>query len=171
MKNFISFFLTSLLLGTPAFAFAVSYENLSADQKRQLYRSCGTAADKPRCEARQLARLKAQAAHNPTGAEALYDKMDLGKARLRNRLQRERATDNKRRIETTRRTYRQLQSTDDHNTRRRDFLNELRLGRLACMTETKPGNARRQCLDRLQNEIRDKMRAPSSADPVLNQGK
>ena len=169
MQRLISFLLTSLFFGAPAFAMAATYDSLSQDQKVQLYRSCKTAADKTRCEARQLARLKAQAAHDPTQAQELYDAMDLGKARLRNRERQTRVTENKREIETTRKTYGQLEWTDDANTRRRDFLNELRLRRLSCMRDAKPGVQRRTCLDQLGNEMRENMKKPSSADPVLNQ--
>ena len=99
----------------------------------------------------------------------LYDSMDLGKARLRNRERQTRVTENKREIDANRKTYSQLEWTDDANTRRRDFLNELRLRRLSCMRDTKPGVQRRKCLDALGNEMRENMKKPSSADPVLNQ--
>lgn len=168
----ISYFLSFLFIGTPAFAFAATAnDGLTGDQRTQLFRSCGSAAEKVRCEARQLARWKVQAAHKPDTALATYDGMDLGKARLRTNEQQERLKTNKKEIEATRKTYSQLEWTDDANTRRRDFLNELRLRRLSCMRDAKPGAHRRQCLDALGNEMREKMKTPSSADPVLNQGK
>ena len=156
MKPPSSSFLLSIMLSVSFATPALATLEMTSDQRTQLMRPCQqiTGQNKERCEARQLARWKLQESHKPDTAYETYDGMDMGQARLRNMLQRERATENKRHWAQTRKTYREQQLTEDLNTVMRPFLNDYREQRLRCMLETLPTRARTRCLDRLENQFR-----------------
>jgi len=156
MKPPSSSFLLGIILSVSFASPALAALEMTSDQRTQLMRPCQqiTGQNKERCEARQLARWKVQESHKPDTAFETYDGMDMGQARLRNRLQRERATDNKRHWAQTRKTYREQEFTEDHNTATRPFLTEYREQRRLCMLDTLPDRARNRCLDRLENQFR-----------------
>ncbi len=91
----------------------------------------------------------------PTKHQEFLDKQDFGQGHLRERLKAERRTDLRRNI-TGRKTYKELRPTDDLNTQRKDYLNDLKMMRLEC--QLKPhGRQRALCIDQVGNWARKQM--------------
>lgn len=148
-----------LFVGLSFSVSAVAAEVIPNDVRMKLMRPCQqiVGQNKERCEQRQLQRWKLQESHNPDTALATYDGMDLGKARMKNALQQTRKTENARLWAQTRRTYREQEFVEDHNTTTRPFLTDYREQRRRCMLDV-PGHRRTRCLDRLENLMRDAMK-------------
>jgi hypothetical protein len=129
------------------------------EEAAKLFRVCERldADDQPRCRARQLERSRKEwGLSNPRDAQQLYDSFDLGQFHLRTRLKEERRREFAQ-SRRTRTTYRQFQPTDDVNTRRRPYINDLRQRRLDCMLES-PGRPRKLCFDKLTGDARKLMK-------------
>jgi hypothetical protein len=83
------------------------------------------------------------------------DKQDFGQGHLRERIKAERRTEFRKNI-VDRKTYRQMRPTDDLNTQRKDYLNDLKMMRLEC--QLKPhGRQRALCIDEVGNWARKQM--------------
>ncbi|MFH0770124.1 MAG: hypothetical protein V1926_01975 [Candidatus Peregrinibacteria bacterium] len=150
------------LLPTALFAAQTAFPELTADQKTQLFRICqNLGPDKiERCKARQLARAKRTGGMSrPTDAYILYDKkMDRGQGNLREKLRLERKTKYQIEVAKTRKTLGEFTPTEDVNTSRIPYLNDLRSAQLACM-KAPPGRQRSTCLKDLNDTFQKKMRA------------
>ena len=148
-----------LLFGLFFSVSAYAAEEIPNDVRVKLMRPCQqiTGQNRERCEQRQLESWRLRESHKPDTALETYDGMDFGKARMKNELQRTRATENARHWAQTRRTYREQEFTEDHNTTTRPFLTEYREQRRRCMLDA-PGHRRTRCLDRLENLMRDDMK-------------
>jgi hypothetical protein len=120
-----------------------------------------TDQDRVRCKAREERKWRQSLAlTRPTGDFEFRDRQDFGQGHLRKRLVTERRFKFRESVQETRRTYRQMKPVDDVNTRRRSYLNDLRLGRLRCMLED-PGRPRSLCMDRIGNWSREQMQRTS----------
>ena len=91
----------------------------------------------------------------PTKHQEFLDKQDFGKTHLRERINAERRTDLRKNI-TGRRTYRELRPTDDLNTKRKAYLNDIKMERLECQLKP-PGRQRALCIDEVGNWARKQM--------------
>ena len=113
--------------------------------------------DKERCVVREEAKWwqSLTLTKLPTKNEEFLDKQDFGKAHLRERLTAERRTDLRKNI-TGRKTYRELRPTDDLNTQRKNYLNDLKMMRLDCQLKP-PGRQRSLCIDEVGNWARQQM--------------
>jgi len=149
-----------LFIGLSFSVSTLAAEVIPNDVRVKLMRPCQqiVGQNKERCEQRQLESWRLRESHKPDTALETYDGMDMGKARMKTRLQQERLTENKRYLVQTRRTYREQKLTDDHNTTTRPFLNDYRKQRLKCMTDVTAGHLRTRCLDRIENEMRRNMK-------------
>lgn len=94
------------------------------------------------------------------------DEQDFGQGHLRERMQAERRTEFRKNI-SDRKTYRQIRPTDDLNTKRKDYLNDLKMERLECQLKP-PGRKRSQCIDQVGNWARKQMQinTPSRRFPA-----
>lgn len=148
----------------PAFATSTqtgAREQPSEEIAAQIYRPCKrtTEQDRVRCEARALLswQQSLRQTRTPRHAIEVYKDMDMGQGDLRKRLQAERLQQSIERGKA-RKSYRQLEPTDDINTERHGYLKDLRAARLQCMLE-RPGRPRSMCLNKIAREARDAMRA------------
>ncbi len=113
--------------------------------------------DKERCifreeqkwwESLQLTKL-------PKKHQEFLDEQDFGKGHLRERIKAERRTNFRKKV-GERKTYRQIRPTDDLNTQRKDYLNDLKMMRLECQLKPK-GRQRALCIDQVGNWGRKQM--------------
>ncbi len=113
--------------------------------------------DKERCVVRQEAKWwqSLTLTKLPTKHQEFLDKQDFGKAHLRESITAERRTDFRRNV-TGRKTYKDLRPTDDLNTQRKDYLNDLKMMRLECQLKP-PGRQRSLCIDEVGNWARKQM--------------
>jgi len=153
---------TSLLsMLTPVVASAAVLQP-TGTERDQLLKVCANITDlqeRPRCEARQIARWRlGQAKQVQLGlnAQSVYDDIDLGNGRIR-RL----TNENRRKLfgeeASQRKTYAEFEGTDDVNTNRLSYVNELRLERLRCHKDVPHGRARSLCLENAAQTARKHM--------------
>jgi hypothetical protein len=148
-----------VLFCIPFVASAATVASKTLTKEEQLLRVCAhvDSDHTERCIARQKARAKVEGGMSrPTGAFELYDGMDRGQNHLRARLQRMRAQDFARDVRLNRRTYAEFKPTEDLNTAKRPYVNDIRYQRLQCMYAP-PGRQRNICLDELGNTARKQM--------------
>lgn len=139
----------------------VRVPEITSAQKTLLFRICqNLGPDRiERCQARQLERAKRTGGMSkPTDAQELYDKMDRGQGNLRKRLILERRTKYQIEVAKTRKTFGERTPTEDVNTARIPYLNELRAAQLTCMVAP-PGRQRSNCLKDLNDTFQKKMKA------------
>jgi hypothetical protein len=144
-------------------------EALNPREKQELLKVCDRedSKDYERCKLRQLARTKVVGGKSkPLGAYDLYEKQDWSMGRLRDRLQAEMRSANQARV-AKRRTYRQFEPIDNHNTQSRPYINEFKTEELRCMTEVPHGRPRNLCLDALRNKVRKEMRSTSGSMKII----
>lgn len=140
-----------------------TYEDIPEDVQVRIFRPCTRFddADQVRCKAREAQKWRQKGTLNlPHKDFEFRDAQDFGQGHLRARLRAERRLHFQKQA-ATRRTYRQFQPTDDPNTRRRPYINDIRAERLRCMLLS-PGRPRALCLDALANKARAEMREASA---------
>lgn len=161
LRFFARLALSTLLfsLVSPALAFTQpTTKEFTGKEKERILLPCrNTSADRRvRCEVKELKRAQLEwGKSSPMDAYAVYDWLDLGGQRLRDRLQQERSTSFQQYWEDTRRVYSDFEPTDDINTQRLPYVNRVRESRLDCMY-VQHGRARTLCFDK-QVDLSQKM--------------
>lgn len=150
-------------LASPALALTEpAPKEFTEKEKERILRPCkNVSADRRiRCEVRELKRAQAEwGKSTPVNAYAVYDWLDLGGAHRRSALQKARHTAFDQYWANTRRVYSAFEPTDDINTQRLPYVNNVRESRLDCMY-VQHGRARALCFDKQIDVSQKMMRTP-----------
>lgn len=170
LRRVLTALLGSAFLLTAQPAFAERDIQPPEDVMQRITRTCKKFDNKDnvRCESREKQKWwqSLRLTRTPRKAYDLYDELDLGQGHLREKLQEERRQEFRRGVQD-RKTYRQLKPSEDVNTERRPYLNELKQKRLECQLKP-PGRQRSKCMDEVANWARKTMQAdtPSMRYPA-----
>lgn len=165
LQRFLAAFISGLIFLSAVPAYAATTEQPPEEIMARIKRLCQKFSDQDRirCESREVKRWQDSKSlmRTPTTDYEFRDKQDFGQNHLRSRVQSE-IRRNAFQKASTRRTYRQLQPTDDVNTRLNPYLNELKQKRLECHLKP-PGRQRSMCMDQVAQWARKQMTETTSS--------